>query len=86
MWYVTENGTDTCPVALDKVSSKKWVYIRKDFTYIEETEGNPAHYSYMEKKVPKDDWAIYEEVINHGEALDDVYNALAELAEMITEE
>jgi len=88
MWYRTENGSDVKPAALDTTSSKRYVYVRKDFVEVPATQGDqpiPAHWSWLEAKILKEDWAIYEEVLNHGEALDDVYDALTELAEMILE-
>lgn len=86
MWYKNENGDLTRPATLDKTSSKAYVYIRKDITLVEGTEDNPAHYEWMELKIPTTEWAVYEKVLGHDEALDDVYAALTELAEMIVEE
>ena len=88
-WYRTENGDSVKPSAIDRESSKVYVYVRKNFEAVPASgEGEqiiPAHWSWMETRVPKEDWEIYEKVINHGEALDDVYAALTELAEMILE-
>lgn len=83
MWYRNENGSDVKPNVIDKTTSKKFVYVRKDFVLIEATEDIPAHWQWMETKIPADDWEIYEKTIDHDSALDDVYSALTELAEMI---
>lgn len=83
MWYRNENGSDIKPSVIDKTTSKKFVYVRKDFVLIEATEDIPAHWQWMETKIPVDDWEIYEKTIDHDTALDDVYSALTELAEMI---
>lgn len=85
MWYKNENGTTEKPVAIDQESSKVYVYVRKNFVEVEATEEIPAHWAWMEQKVRKDDWATYQEVMNHSDALDDVYEALTELAELIVE-
>lgn len=92
MWYKSENGSMTKPDAVDKASSANYVYVRKDFVEVAESgkEGDaghrPAHWEWMECKIPKADWDVYEKVIGHDEALDDVYAALTELAEMIVGE
>ena len=83
MWYKNENGDLTRPADIDSTLSKKYVYVRKDFKQIEATEEIPAHWEWLETKVLKEDWEIYQNVIEHGNALDDVYAALTELAELI---
>ena len=82
MWRHTE-GSGVMPQALDTTSSKKYVYVRKNLVLVEATEEIGAHYEWDEKKIPKEDWAVYEQVIEHESALDDVYAALTELAELI---
>jgi hypothetical protein len=83
MWYRSENGSDVKPDVLDTVSSKKYVYVRRNFVLIPAEEERPAHWTWEEQKILKTDWAVYEQVLEHGEALDDVYEALTELAELI---
>ena len=85
MWRRVENGSSTKPAKIDTVSSKKWNYIRKDFELIEATEEIPEHWAWMENKVSKEDWETYTAVLEHTDALGDVYAALTELAEMIVE-
>ena len=98
MWYETENGEDIRPSPMDETSSKVYTYFRKDFERVEAKgepdteEYYPAHYKWKELKLKKEEAALYMEVsgiINkvseHGDALDDVYDALTELAEMIVE-
>jgi len=86
MWYHNGNGDDTKPAALDRASSQKYNYVRKNFELIPATEETAAHWTWEECKIPKDDWVIYESVIAHDNALDDVYAALTELAELIVGE
>lgn len=86
MWYHNENGDTIKPLSLDNTSSKQYVYVRKNFILIEAHEDSAAHWSWDEIKIPKADWAIYESVMNHEAALEDVYAALAELAELMTGE
>lgn len=89
MWYDNENGSLDRPDELDTTSSKAYVYIRKDFVEVPEKVVEediiPAHYRWKETKISKEDWEIYAKVLDHDGALDDVYEALTELAEMITE-
>ena len=90
MWYKCQNGIDVKPAALDRTSSQNYVYVRKDFEAVPASgEGNlfiPAHWEWMEMKIPKKDWDVYQQVMEHGEALDDVYAALTELADLIAGE
>lgn len=83
MWYSNENGSNVKPNIIDKTTSKKFIYVRKDFVLIEAIEDIPAHWQWMETKIPVDDWEIYAKALDHDTALDDVYSALTELAEMI---
>lgn len=89
IWYTTENSSVDKPAEIDKTSSKVYNYIRKDFVEVpaEGTEGEidfrPAHWQWQEQKVKKSDWDIYEKILGHDDALDDVYAALTELADMI---
>lgn len=89
MWKRCYSATSVKPESLDVTSSQKWNYIRKDFELIEASgeEGHeiPEHWTFLENKVLKEDWETYTQVIDHGEALNDVYAALTELAEMIVE-
>lgn len=86
-WKTVENGDSVKPAALDTESSRKRNYVRKDFVFIEAEEEDeyekPAHWEYLERKVAKEDWETYMSVIDHAEALNDVYVALTELAELI---
>lgn len=86
MWYVNSNSDSIKPEVLDIISSKKWNYIRKNFELIESTEDVSEHWQWLETKIDKDDWELYEEILGHNEALDDVYAALTELAEIIAGE
>lgn len=86
MWYKSENGSIDKPESIDSDSSKVFVYIRKNFNEIAATEDVSAHWEWMEQKIRKEDWETYQEVMDHGVALDDVYAALTELAEIIAGE
>lgn len=85
MWRKCENGENTRPADLDTTSSHFYVYIRRNIEHIPETEDTPAHYAWEETKVSKENWGIFERVLNHDTALNDVYEALAEIATLITE-
>lgn len=65
-------------------TDRRWVRVRKDFEYIEgDGEFIEAHWHFMEKKIAKEDWEIFQSVQGHDVALDDVYSALTELAGII---
>lgn len=85
MWYEVENGTLIRPSDIDTTSSRAYVYVRRHITLVPEDGENPAHYRWEEQKIPKEVWPVYEKELAHDAALDDVYAALTELAEMIVE-
>lgn len=64
MWYKSSNSNAIKPAAVDKTSSSRVVYLRKDFTHIPEaTVGDqvtPEHWEYMECKIPVDVYVAYE--------------------------
>ena len=65
-------------------SSRNWVKVRKDFEYVEgDGELIEPHWHFLEKKIAKEDWEIFQSVQGHDVALDDVYSALTELAGII---
>ena len=91
MWYEVENGDLTRPSDIDTTSSRAYVYVRSNFTVVEEVveEGEvitPAHYKWKEMKIPREMWDVCAKVMGHDVALDDVYAALTELAELIVGE
>ena len=92
MWYEVENGELIRPANIDNTSSREYIYIRKEFEIVEavpETENNdyiPAHYKWQEMKIWKEDWEMYEKIIAHDDALNDIYNALIELAQLFSEQ
>lgn len=87
MWYRCENRCLDRPLTLDDRSSKKYVYLRKDILLVNAVFDKdmyiPAHYEWLEQKIPKSDWDFYQKTIGYDEALNDVYAALTEIAEMI---
>lgn len=64
MWRLTQNSDSVKPLDVDTESSSKYVYVRKDFEEIpmldQDGEQIGTHWQYMENKVPKDDWDVYE--------------------------
>lgn len=81
VWYKGESCT--YPQLIDVISSKKWVYIRRN---IEEHEREDEFsgetilfYSFEETKIPKDVWAIFEKETDNSERLADVEEAITEL-------
>ena len=91
LWYKTESGTSVRPEDKDTTSSKKYNYIRKDFEFVDPVSDKgeviiPGHWEWLEAKILKEDWETFTQVMSHDEALEDVYAALTELAEIIIEE
>ncbi len=90
MWYKNSNGNNVKPNEINQVSSRIYVYVRKDFKLIPESgEGEdivPEHWEWMETKIRKEDWGLFVKVAGHDDALDDVYAALTELAGIIAGE
>lgn len=85
MWYEVENASADKPSDVDTTSSRVYVYVRRNFELVPETEDMPTHYKWEEMKIPKEMWGVSQSVMAHDGALNDVYNALTELAGMITE-
>lgn len=90
MWYEVENGSVARPADVDSTSSRAYVYVRRNIAFVEEVRDgdeiiSPAHYRWEEMKIPHEMWEVCEKVMGHDSALDDVYAALTELAEMIVE-
>ena len=90
MWYKVSNGSGVKPNTFDQESSKLYVYIRKEFELIPESgekdQTVPEHWEWMETKIRKEDWELFSKVMGHDDALDDVYAALTELADIIAGE
>lgn len=80
-WYKNQNGEITKPSELDQTSSKKYIYIRKDFVLIEESEDTPAHWQWMEKKIPREEWEMYSKLISHDE---DIQSIRLDMEEAVT--
>lgn len=77
------------PDELDKTSSHVYNFVRRNIVEKtredEQTGETVVYYEYEEAKITKSDWSLYEKLIAHDDALDDVYAALTELADMIVE-
>lgn len=85
MWNAVEY--DNRPDEIDKTSSAKYVYVRKDIAETErEQDGETVTmWTAMENKVLKGDWEQYEAIMSHTTELSEVQDALVELAGLITE-
>lgn len=88
MWYETEGGSEK-PEALDTTSSKVYVYIRKNFEEHErEEEGEEnvkiKYWTWLEQKIEKKDWELYQSLIKSESDITDLQEALVELYEIVT--
>lgn len=81
MWRKTENSNETKPLAIDTETSSSVVYFRRNFVFVGAEEGEqarPAHWEYEEQEITKD---LYDTYTN----IQDLNNAITELAEIISE-
>ena len=83
MWNTCESKTR--PELLDQASSKKYNYIRQDIREVarQGEGGEEVYYVYLEKKVLKEDWETYVQIITNGKDIADINDALIELAALI---
>lgn len=68
MWYESESGVR--PQEVDTESSKRYVYVRKDIKELErETEeGKETYFSYLEQKIAREDWEVYQKASEANES------------------
>lgn len=90
MWKKAQNSSPVKPDAADTASSKKWNYIRRNFVFVEERKSGqevtePEHWEWEEQKVLKEDWDTYQTILGHDSTLNDVQDAIIELAEIMEE-
>lgn len=84
MWYRNENGSNVKPESVDSTSSKQYVYIRKDFEEVASTEEIPAHWTWMELKIRKEEYPVYLQAETNAANID--YIAMMTDVEIPTEE
>lgn len=88
MWYKSENGNLEKPNDVDMLSSKAYVFVRKDFVQIPESgSGNeviPAHWEWLETKIRKEDYTMYLMAESNAANID--YIAMMTDVEIPTEE
>ena len=86
VWYSGESSI--YPALVDTISSKKWVYVRRN---IEEHEREDEQgikeifYSFEEQKVPEDVWGIFEKTMQNDEKIMENDIRIADIEEAITE-
>lgn len=72
-WYYSEGNER--PAIVDEISSKKWVYIRRNIEEFErEDETDPTikekFYKWEEMKIPKENYPIYKLEVQNAANLD----------------
>lgn len=76
------------PSRVEDLTTK--MLIRRNIVFVEDvvTEEHtiPAHYEWEEMVVSKSIWSVCSKMLGYDDALNDIYAALTELAEIITEE
>lgn len=87
MWYESSNDNNVKPEAVDMESSRKWAYVRKNFRMVEEAESDgrtiPAHWEWLEMKLPKEALAIYTQGVENAGNVDVLTEAILEMSEII---
>lgn len=82
-WRKAENSDSVKPAIIDKVSSRKYVFIRKDFeevpTLDESGEQVGTHWEYYEKRILKEDWETYEQVMENTNDIATLEDAICDL-------
>ena len=91
-WYKVELWGIPEPAPIDDKASKKYVYVRKDIHAekipVPNMEGEIEMldgYVYYEQKIKKEDWELYQTVMQNTADISDADDALVELAELISE-
>lgn len=80
MWTKSENGEPVRPQAIEVAEG--FVILRKDFELVEAEGDMPAHYTYKEWQMTKEQYEIYK---NFDDVISEQDDALVELAELISE-
>lgn len=88
MWYKSETGNTEIPSEVDTTSSRVYVYLRKDFERktrepMQEGEEPTEYWEYMEQKIKKEDWEMYQSLIQNENNITDTQMAVCELYEML---
>lgn len=82
MWKKTENSDNVKPLAVEKGASPNIVYVRRNFVLVpavkESEQLRPEHWEYEENEIDVKTYELYED-------LQDLTNAVVELAEMVGE-
>ena len=84
-WIEAESNVR--PKDLDKISSKEYVYIRKNIEEVSKTEDDGSTvtmYKYLEKKIPKKDWDYYQQLESNADALESLMTDV--IPSLITQE
>ena len=80
MWYKGESTV--YPQLIDSVSSKKWVYIRKNVEEQTRTDEEGREYTvwaFDETKIPKDVYSIFETQLSDEARLADIEEVITEI-------
>lgn len=59
--------------------------MRKDFVLVEATQERGAHWEYLEAKIPKKDWDLFTELMEHAEQIATLQDGSDMLTECILE-
>ncbi|MCR4935261.1 MAG: hypothetical protein K5990_02095 [Oscillospiraceae bacterium] len=80
MWYEVNGGLIAQPAEVDSTSSPDYVYVRRNFRWVDATDDAPAHWRWDEMRIPLEMWEIARLSLPLTRVLSDIYAALAELA------
>lgn len=75
MWYKSESTIKPNPI--DNISSKRYVYVRKNITEVQKDDD--TIFEYDECKIPKDVYDIFKSQLETDSRLDEIEETIAEI-------
>lgn len=82
-WIRSENGEAVRPAEVDRTSSRRYVYARRNIALIEGDGERPDHYEWEELAVPREAWDAFEQATVNADAIAELAEIDAENAEMV---
>lgn len=82
-WRHSENGEAVRPAEVDRTSSRRYVYARRNIALIEGDGERPDHYEWEELAVPRESWGVWEQSETNADAIEEIAGVSAESADMV---
>lgn len=81
MWQHAQNGSDERPREVDDLTSRKYVYVRRNLVLVESTEDAPAHWEWDELKVAREAWEAWEQGEANADGIADLSTTVSDTAD-----